>query len=142
MEDDEQDTQVTIEAVDFHRNGVMGYPFIVAIVHNADGRMLVIDFGGSDEGEEVDPTADTCIAVLNLDEAAKGNIFMRPQMSEDGSEVPGTGYNAHRGDELSGAFRPAIAAALKAKVDREMARYLADRDAKSEKPGAPAESSD
>lgn len=143
MAENEQDTQFTVEAVDHHRNGITGYPFTVAIVHNADGRLLVIDFGGTpDKGEKKNPTADSCIAVLNLDEAAKGNIFMHPQVNEDGTEVPDTGYNAFRGDNLADVFRPALAAQLNAQGDRATLRFLANMQAQSQKPGAPAESSD
>lgn len=74
-----------ITAADFHRNGISGDGFYVGIFTDDDGsRKLVVSF----------PDIGQCaVAVLDLDEAAKGNIYMHPHHDKDG-----TGGNAWRGD--------------------------------------------
>lgn len=101
----------TVEAADYHRNGIGGQGFYVAIVNDPDedgdmGRMLVIDFtGAQDEGhQEYGYTA-----VLNLDKAFDGNIYMFPS-----KDKPGTGDNAWRGDRLGDKYRAAIKAEVEA----------------------------
>lgn len=87
-----------------HRNGVAGAPFRVAIVDDDEcGRMLVIDFTDPDTG-----VSDAFAAVLNLDMAAQGNIYAHPQLTDDGTPIPDTGYNAWRGDVQGGEYRQAI----------------------------------
>lgn len=94
----------TVEAADYHRNGIAGAGFFVGIVNDEEtGRMLVINF----------PDEYGTTAVLNLDEAQKGNIYMHP---EEGK--PGTGNNAWRGDRLGHKYNKAIAAAVEARYQR------------------------
>ena len=101
-----------IEAVDWHRNGVAGSGFYVGIVKDPiEGRMLVIDFG-SDDPEAND--YETCVAVLNLDEAARGNIFMHAR-----PEVENSGGNAWRGDRLGAEYTPL----MRAKQDEYWNRF-------------------
>lgn len=73
------------EAVDYHRNGISGDGFYVGIYRDKDGSRKLITYF---------PDLGQCaVAVLDLDMAAAGNVYMHPQ---DG--VPGTGGNAWRGD--------------------------------------------
>lgn len=109
------DNGITVEAVDYHRNGVGGMGYYVAIVTDTTedggpGRMLVIDFTGA---QDADYREYGYTAVLNLDEAANGNVYMHPQ---DGK--PDTGNNAWRGDRLGDRYRGAI----KAKHEEASAR--------------------
>lgn len=112
-------------ATDYHRNGVGGAGFRVSIVQDPEnGRMVVIDFSyayGTEDGEEMEqPYGYT--AVLNLDEAAKGNIYMHP---EDG--VPKSGGNAWRGDRLGDEYRPLIQRAADEAYERLVARIKAGK---------------
>lgn len=88
-----------VEAVDYHRNGIAGQGFTVGIINDPiEGRMLVIDFGSSD------PEANqhsACVAVLNLDMAAAGNIFMHAR-----PEIENSGGNAWRGDVMGAEYTP------------------------------------
>lgn len=99
---------------DYHRNGVGGEGFYVSIVDDpAFGRMLVIDFSYEHRPrkpkqaykewkaeEEYNPPYGFT-AVLNLDEAATGNIYM---FGNEGH----LGGNAWRGDRLGDTYRPLI----------------------------------
>lgn len=91
--------QPKVEQVDYHRNGIGGNGFAVAIVDDPDvGRALVIDF--NTDGDDYGYTA-----VLNLDEAHKGNIYMFPDEEHAGN-------NAWRGDVVGDRLRPLIREAL------------------------------
>lgn len=93
-----------VKEVDHHRNGVGGVSFYVAIVEDDEnGRMLVIDFDSDEYGHT---------AVLNLDKAAAGNIYM----FEVEGRV-GTGGNAWRGDRLGDEYREAIKSLYQAQYD-------------------------
>lgn len=95
---------------DWHRNGVSGVGFSVAVVKDpAEGRMLVIDFSG-EQGSDYGYTA-----VLNLDMAAEGNIYMFGQGKHAGG-------NAWRGDVLGDQYRPLVKAALDAQYKEMLAR--------------------
>jgi len=109
---------ITVEAVDYHRNGVGGEGFVVAIVNDPEnGRMLVIDFN-HDEGADYGYTS-----VLNLDKAAEGNIYMYPQRGK-----PNTGDNAWRGDALGDRYRPAIKEAKEEAWEETLARLREQRE--------------
>lgn len=86
---------VVVEA-DRHRNGVAGEPFYVGILDEGrDGRKLVVAF--PDGGDEV--TFRNCrIAVLDLDKASQGNIYMNAVGAHEGG-------NAWRGDHYESAAR-------------------------------------
>jgi hypothetical protein len=72
---------ITVTDSDFHRNGVSGLPFQVAIVkHEGEGDMLVVMF--ENEGHT---------AVFNLDKLAMGDISF--------------GSNSYRGDQYEHALR-------------------------------------
>jgi hypothetical protein len=92
-------------AADFHRNGVGGEPFFVAIVDDPEnGRMLVVDFGT--DAEDWNDNNWGHVAVLDLDKATEGNIYMFPTDGQPGG-------NAWRGDRLGSMYRPLIKAAWK-----------------------------
>ena len=96
--------QPKVEQVDYHRNGIGGAGFAVAIVDDPEvGRALVIDFNVDDNDEEHGDYGYT--AVLNLDEAHKGNIYMFPDEEHAGN-------NAWRGDVVGDRLRPLIREAL------------------------------
>lgn len=78
---------VEILEADYHRNGVSGEGFYVGILKEGDTRKLVICFD-----------APETTAVLDLDKAASGNIYMYPPA---GREQEGLGGNAWRGDLYS-----------------------------------------
>lgn len=101
-------SEIKIEAVDFHRNGVGGEGFMVAIAEHPEyGRMLVVDFGYDAETWNDDNWGH--VAVLNLDQATAGNIYMHPANGQPGG-------NAWRGDVVgAGEIRPL----MKAKYDAE-----------------------
>jgi hypothetical protein len=110
-------------AAAFHRNGMAGVGFNVAIVADRiDGvkrRMLVIDFD-VDESNHDENRGYT--AVLDLDMAASGNIYARPNLNRSLNPIPGTGDNAWRGDVLGDAYRTDIRAAVEAVFERETTR--------------------
>ena len=110
-------------AAAFHRNGMGGTGFNVAIVSDrVEGvrrRMLVIDFD-VDESNHDENRGHT--AVLDLDMTASGNIFARPNLNESLNPIPGTGDNAWRGDVLGDQYRDAIKAAVEAGFERETTR--------------------
>jgi hypothetical protein len=87
-------------AADYHRNGSSGEGFIVALVHDfgLKRRFLVVDFCYDYEYPVYGYTA-----VLDIDQAHAGNIFMFPNKA-----VPGSGDNAWRGDFLGDRYRKAI----------------------------------
>lgn len=90
--------------VDYHRNGVGGRPFIVAIVEDPidtmPGRFLYVDFGEH----------DYAVAVLDLDKTAEGNIHMH----STGSALH-PGGNAWRGDMVKDMIGIAVREALEAR---------------------------
>lgn len=83
-----------IIAADYHRNGVSGVPFHIAIVEDDGRRMLVVSFNDDD---------DCYTAAVDLDVAAAGNIYMHPVPG-----VPGSGGNAWRGDTYAAKYHDAI----------------------------------
>jgi hypothetical protein len=99
----------SIDAVDFHRNGVGGDGFYVGIITEPDendrrrkSRKLVIAF----------PEIGQCaVAVLDLDKAAAGNIHMHPRLVNKSDPDPrewewddSVGGNAWRGDHYAWAL--------------------------------------
>ncbi|MGH9248076.1 MAG: hypothetical protein ACRD0W_00935 [Acidimicrobiales bacterium] len=113
--------QHTVTAAAFHRNGISGNGFNVAIITTGDNRFLVIDFVGAwDESEPAPSEHKGYTAVLDLDQAARGNIFMHPRVDDRGNPVEGTGDNAWRGDVLGDQFREDIRAAINAEHEIRM----------------------
>lgn len=99
---------IEVTDVAYHRNGVGGEGFMVAIAQHPEyGRMLVVDFGYDAKTHSDDNWGH--VAVLNLDQAADGNIYMHPNNDQPGG-------NAWREDVVgAGEIRPL----LKAKYDAE-----------------------
>jgi hypothetical protein len=111
--------QPRVIEVDHHRNGIDGASFTVAIIDDPiDGRMLVIDFSYRTEAGQLRDAGH--IAVLNLDQATAGNIYMHPH-------DPHPGGNAYRGDYLAMRYRPLIEAAMEARYERLMAQLSRER---------------
>lgn len=75
---------------DYHRNGVSGEGFYVGIVADDEGDKLLIHFPEYDKGGEL-ARFQSRIAVLDLAQAAEGNIYMHPVGDQPGG-------NAWRGD--------------------------------------------
>lgn len=97
------DKGFTVEHWDYHRNGIGGAGFVVAIIqdHEEGARFLVTDFShdykrGGENGVEYGYTA-----VVDLDKAHTGNIYMY-------HDKEGFGGNAWRGDRLGDKYRPEI----------------------------------
>ena len=105
-----------ILAADYHRNGIAGEGFYVGIIRDDDlSRKLVITFPDEDGG--------IYTAVLDLDEAHRGNIYMHPD-----PDTPETGHNAWRGDhyhDLQDQFRQVVSD----RSDRRMTKFLEERKA-------------
>lgn len=92
---------ITVEQADHHRNGTGGNGFYVGIIREAkpghpETRKLVIYFP---------QIGDCAIAVLDLAQAAEGNIYMYPHAEQPGG-------NAWRGGE----YRP-VAEAIRETVE-------------------------
>lgn len=82
---------VTVLEADYHRNGVGGEGFYVGVIQDHEqGRMLLTYF--PEEGARW----QSRIAVVNLDTAATGNIYMHPHGDHEGG-------NAWRGDHYQEA---------------------------------------
>ena len=89
-----------IIAADYHRNGISGTGFYVGLVEEKGRRMLVITFNGEPE----------CTAVLDVDQAAAGNIYMHPAEGQPGG-------NAWRGDHYAD-LAPELAQVVTARFDK------------------------
>jgi hypothetical protein len=105
-------TDFKVLATDYHRNGSGGEGFIVALVHDfgLKRRFLVVDFcydyeytEPEDRPSDYEYPVYGYTAVLDIDQAHAGNIFMFPNKA-----VPGSGDNAWRGDFLGDRYRKAI----------------------------------
>lgn len=113
-------TQYEVKAVDYHRNGIGGVGFVIAIVRDTgtDADRLYIDF--DIDGEE----GNTYAAVVDLAQAAKGNIYMHPHTEGQGPGPSQPGMVAFRGDVLAEAIRPLVQRALKETRDsRDVAQF-------------------
>jgi hypothetical protein len=117
-------------ATDYHRNGVGGAGFMVSIVEDPEhGRMLMVDFSHgylppAERDEDYEDVEYGYTAVLKLDEAAKGNIFMHPEPG-----VPGSGGNAWRGDRVGDEYRPLVQRVHDERYEALLARIRAERKA-------------
>lgn len=111
-----------ILAADYHRNGVGGAGFYVAIVETTGAtdqpeRFLCIDFSGdADDPDNYDPGR---FAVLRVADVAQGNIGMYPITHPDtGQVIEGTGDAAWRGaDHWGDQLRPAIRSWFRRSMD-------------------------
>ena len=107
-----------LEAVEYHRNGIAGEGFKVALFTMTDGNtgkernMLAILFDTDEEGLEFNGRC----AVLDRDMTAAGNVkFME---------------NSWRGDQFEEVLRPLIKRALDEKWDALEARLKAQAEAR------------
>lgn len=112
-----EDLTPYVKHVDWHRNGVGGEGFYVAIVRDPkqDGReMLIIDF---EEG-------GYC-ATLALDALLTGNVYMQLMLGPDLTPVPGTGGNAWRGDNFQSGWHDTIKAVYESRASEQSSRVIA-----------------
>jgi hypothetical protein len=88
---------------------------VIDFYHKAEEDLLVCEGGDNFRPATAEETAESkayadrfrgAVAVLDVDQAAAGNIFM-------------TNGNAWRGDVLAGEWRPAIRAALDKKYEAQ-----------------------
>ncbi len=56
---------MNIISTDHHRNGISGCPFTIHLIQEGDDTKVVIMFNGHPD----------CVAVLSVDQLAKGDIF-------------------------------------------------------------------
>lgn len=108
-----------IEA-DYHRNGIAGEPFYIGIIEDEGRRMLITYFPPPDPAPRWHCPR---IAVVDLDLAATGNIYMHPEGDRDGG-------NAWRGDHYQ-PHADAIVAHVTQRTDAllaELAREHAERE--------------
>jgi len=110
-----------ILAADYHRNGVGGAGFYVALVQDQGRRMLVVHFPSEDEDGEVGHGGYT--AVLDTLKLAAGNIYMHPR-----PDVPGSGDNAWRGDQYERRYAKAIIAKVAEDREATLARWRGEVD--------------
>src|SRR5689334_8398945 len=66
----------TVLEADYHRNGVAGEGFYVGIVRDQDGRKLVTYFPEYDQAGEIVAHRTGRVAVVDIDLAAAGNVYM------------------------------------------------------------------
>lgn len=89
-----------IETVAYHRNGVGGDAFLVAIINDPEhGRVLYTDFAPMDEESDPDGTLNMAVAVVPLDNIARGALTMA-----DGATL--------RGDRFADTYRQAVYQAM------------------------------
>ena len=108
-----------IQEVDYHRNGVGGAGFFVALFTDKKepGRQFI--------GISFDSTDPECrnpefVAVLDLNEAVKGNIYMHPHEQHEGG-------NAWRGADHYGPTMQEAAAILDARYEERLEAYARER---------------
>lgn len=118
-----------ILVADYHRNGVGGAGFYVAIVNtiNEEGtrQYLCVDFIGHPEDDSFDTGR---FAVLEMSELCKGNIGMHPIDHPEGFQIEGQGGNAWRGADHWGTdLHERIRDWVSKSSDASMARFAAER---------------
>lgn len=125
-------TSHRILAADYHRNGIGGAGFYVAIVETTDedgtDRFLCVDFSGdADNPDDYDPGR---FAVLRVSDVAAGNIGMYPLTHpESGQIIEGTGNAAYRGaDRWGNTLRQHIRDWVRRSTDLTIARLTQDRE--------------
>lgn len=105
----------TVVQASYHRNGVGGAGFIVALVdtllngETEPSRFLLTWFPTYDDQGERSTGYQENVAVVLVDEVAKGNVAMFPVHDPaTGEPVPGTGGNAWRGADNWAIVLPVI----------------------------------
>lgn len=120
-----------IVVADYHRNGIGGAGFYVAIVDTTEdgetNRYLCVDFSGHEDDDpgQFDPGR---FAVLRMDQLCRGNIGMHPiTHPESGELIEGTGGAAYRGADYWGmSLRKPIREWVSASVKAAMAKWAAE----------------
>jgi hypothetical protein len=118
-----------ILAADYHRNGIGGAGFYVAIVETTDDegtrRFLCVDFSGEPDPDYPESHDPGRFAVLRVDQVAAGNIGMFPLTHPDsGQLIEGTGGAAYRGADYWGND---LRAAIRDWRDRSFNAAMMDR---------------
>lgn len=109
-------TTHTVVQASYHRNGVGGAGFIVALIDSSGGdhgpeprRFLLTWFPTYDDQGERTTGYQENVSVLAVDEIAKGNVAMFPVHDPaTGSVDPSTGGNAWRGADNWAIVLPVI----------------------------------
>jgi hypothetical protein len=119
-----------VVSADYHRNGVGGAGFYVALVDSTEGketdRYLVTTFPEYQEDGEEMAYSEKC-SVVRVDQLAAGNIGMFPVTDPTTGEVQGgTGCAAYRGADYWGLpLLPVIKAWIDASRAAQDARFKA-----------------
>ena len=117
MSETTEDLTQYVKHVAYHRNGVGGHGFYVAIVTDPteDGReFLITTFEGY----------GYC-AVLTTEDIAKGNLSMHGEIGPDLTYVPESGGAAWRGDVFQDRWQKTIIAAYEARSEEQSDRMTA-----------------
>lgn len=114
---------IKILAADHHRNGVGGVGFTVALFTDSEepGRVFLGVSFEDFEQPNIEHQNRGCVAVLDVAEAANGNIFMHPTATREGG-------NAWRGADYYSATMQEAKAQHSAELDANLARVLAKKD--------------
>lgn len=95
--------KLTLTAADYHRNGIAGQPFRVALFRNETEKRDMLAILTDDNGDDYGQKCNGRCYVLDVAMLAEGNIRM--------------GENSWRGDDYEGALRPLIEAELKRQAE-------------------------
>lgn len=122
------DSHAVVQA-SYHRNGIGGAGFYVALIDSLldnatePRRFLLTWFPTHDyEGERTTGYQEN-VAVVAVDEVAKGNIAMHPLVAKDGTLISGTGGNAWRGADEWQSVLPEIEAWIETERGYSNARF-------------------
>jgi hypothetical protein len=124
------ESRIHLVAVDHHRNGVGGMGFFTALFTDDEqpGRtFLGIAFPYWDEQAQEYREWNGQVAVLDVEQAAAGNIFMWGQKDEQGNEQPGD--NAWRGADYYGQTMKDAAALWRRRIEKSL---MGDDDTEGE----------
>jgi hypothetical protein len=95
-------TNYTLLEADYHRNGVGGAGFYVALFHDHnDDRRKLLTWFPTDDAEHGPIGRQDRVAVIDVDEAATGNIYMHPRNRHKGG-------NAWRGADSYSDLLPLV----------------------------------
>lgn len=147
----EGNVNIKLLDADYHRNGSGGDGFYVArfqttgepdtagrtfiAVLFSDGKCTLCNGYGHIPATLEGPLCPKChgvgatygggkTAVLDLDEAAKGDIYMFPEIDKNLGQVEGTGGNSWRGADYYGKTLFRLVAAFDAEQHKRMSRRL------------------
>jgi hypothetical protein len=108
---------------DHHRNGVSGVGFTVALFTDSENpgqTFLGISFESDDEGMPVDQRNIGCVAVVDVNKAAAGNIYMYPENGQPGD-------NAWRGNDYYHETMREAYQMVSDRLDAKLAEWVASK---------------